>query len=244
MLNASRAKVISAALAVAVLAAVAVVAFLSMTGSPGSNEARPAPSPLATVPVSPEASPPATSGSGSSTPGASGQATPPDAAAGGSQTGSGEASSAGSPGSTPMPGSTPTPGSTPMPGSTPTPTYAMVHSPLSGVASAVGAVVAGFPSTFVPIPDGATVVITTVTSEGSIMQAGLEAKSTATVDEIVAFYRHDLDAQGFTASPAAALGPGQAWHFLRDGEGVALTVRTASDGGTSFSVAGTFVAVG
>lgn len=232
MLNASRAKVISAALAVAVLAAVAVVAFLSMTGSPGSNEARPAPSPLATVPVSPEASPPATSGSGSSTPGASGQATPPDAAAGGSQTGSGEASSAGSPGSTPMPGSTPTP------------TYAMVHSPLSGVASAVGAVVAGFPSTFVPIPDGATVVITTVTSEGSIMQAGLEAKSTATVDEIVAFYRHDLDAQGFTASPAAALGPGQAWHFLRDGEGVALTVRTASDGGTSFSVAGTFVAVG
>lgn|GEM_PF-5378237 len=232
MLNASRAKVISAALAVAVLAAVAVVAFLSMTGSPGSNEARPAPSPLATVPVSPEASPPATSGSGSSTPGASGQATPPDAAAGGSQTGSGEASSAGSPGSTPMPGSTPTP------------TYAMVHSPLPGVASAVGAVVAGFPSTFVPIPDGATVVITTVTSEGSIMQAGLEAKSTATVDEIVAFYRHDLDAQGFTASPAAALGPGQAWHFLRDGEGVALTVRTASDGGTSFSVAGTFVAVG
>lgn len=120
----------------------------------------------------------------------------------------------------------------------------MVHSPLSGVASAVGAVVAGFPSTFVPIPDGATVVITTVTSEGSIMQAGLEAKSTATVDEIVAFYRHALDAQGFTASPAAALGPGQAWHFLRDGEGVALTVRTASDGGTSFSVAGTFVAVG
>lgn len=232
MLNASRAKVISAALAVAVLAAVAVVAFLSMTGSPGSNEARPAPSPLATVPVSPEASPPATSGSGSSTPGASGQATPPDAAAGGSQTGSGEASSAGSPGSTPMPGSTPTP------------TYAMVHSPLPGVASAVGAVVAGFPSTFVPIPDGATVVITTVTSEGSIMQAGLEAKSTATVDEIVAFYRHALDAQGFTASPAAALGPGQAWHFLRDGEGVALTVRTASDGGTSFSVAGTFVAVG
>jgi len=232
VLNASRAKVISAALAVAVLAAVAVVAFLSMTGSPGSNEARPAPSPLATVPVSPEASPPATSGSGSSTPGASGQATPPDAAAGGSQTGSGEASSAGSPGSTPMPGSTPTP------------TYAMVHSPLPGVASAVGAVVAGFPSTFVPIPDGATVVITTVTSEGSIMQAGLEAKSTATVDEIVAFYRHDLDAQGFTASPAAALGPGQAWHFLRDGEGVALTVRTASDGGTSFSVAGTFVAVG
>ena len=232
MLNASRAKVISAALAVAVLAAVAVVAFLSMTGSPGSNEARPAPSPLATVPVSPEASPPATSGSGSSTPGASGQATPPDAAAGGSQTGSGEASSAGSPGSTPMPGSTPTP------------TYAMVHSPLPGVASAVGAVVAGFPSTFVPIPDGATVVITTVTSEGSIMQAGLEAKSTATVDEIVAFYRHALDAQGFPASPAAALGPGQAWHFLRDGEGVALTVRTASDGGTSFSVAGTFVAVG
>ena len=232
MLNASRAKVISAALAVAVLGAVAVVAFLSMTGSPGSNEARPAPSPLATVPVSPEASPPATSGSGSSTPGASGQATPPDAAAGGSQTGSGEASSAGSPGSTPMPGSTPTP------------TYAMVHSPLPGVASAVGAVVAGFPSTFVPIPDGATVVITTVTSEGSIMQAGLEAKSTATVDEILAFYRHALDAQGFTASPAAALGPGQAWHFLRDGEGVALTVRTASDGGTSFSVAGTFVAVG
>jgi len=207
------------------VAAVAVVAAVALRGSPGTDAS--APGPPASASPSPTVSP--TGGSAAAS---------PDGTAGGPAGGSEVPTQVGR---SDLPTS-------PAPATTPSGTlsagYPVLRGPLPPVASAVGSLVSGFPSTLIPMPADTEIVLTTVTSEGSILQAGLEGRTTGSIDDVVAFYRDALAAEGFTASQQTPIGSGQAWHFLRGAEGLALSARGLANGGAGFSVAGTFVARG
>ncbi len=111
-------------------------------------------------------------------------------------------------------------------------------------ATASGTIVAGFPTTIVPVIDGATVVQTSVTSQGDRLQLGLTASSPQSPEAVTAAYVAVFAAEGFQSGPAPANQGSTATNFIRGAEGLVLTVTVRVGGGTDLSLVGTLVRVG
>ena len=116
--------------------------------------------------------------------------------------------------------------------------------PLPATTSARGALVAGFPVKIVPVPAGATVVSSSVSAEGSRLQVGLEASTAASPADVQAGYVQALTATGFITTDSPAGAGATATAFVRDNDGLVLTLRERVGGGTELSVAGTLTAQG
>ena len=116
--------------------------------------------------------------------------------------------------------------------------------PLPATASARGALVAGFPATIVTVLAGATVVSSSVAAEGSRVQVGLEASTAASPADVLAGYVKAFTAAGFVSTDSPAAAGSTATAFVRDNDGLVLTLRERLGGGTELSVAGTLTAQG
>ena len=148
------------------------------------------------------------------------------------------------PGKAPTPASevpAPTSARTGLPPPT-TPAVVRLRLPLPANASARGKVVPGFPATIVPVPPRATIVNSSVTGQNTRLQVGLVAISASRPADVVAFYRASLAGAGFVEKPVPAADGTVATSFVRGGDGVVVSVRTAQGGGSQISVAGTLVA--
>ena len=136
----------------------------------------------------------------------------------------------------------PSTGSTRAPLGATAPAVPRLTMPLPATASARGSLVTGFPVSIVP--DGATVVSSSVSAEGSRLQVGLAAGTSVSPAGVLADYVKAFTTAGFTTvdSPAA---PGtSATAFIRGNDGLVLTLRERLGGGAELSVAGTLVAQG
>ncbi|MFZ5871361.1 MAG: hypothetical protein ACOYXW_12680, partial [Actinomycetota bacterium] len=110
--------------------------------------------------------------------------------------------------------------------------------------SAVGDLVEGFPTDVVAVPPGAEIRVSSLVESDGRRQVSLAGETAQSAEEIVAFYRDSLVAQGFTETPAA-LPQGVAGATFSRGEGaevLSLTVVTA-DGTQQFTIGG-FIAGG
>lgn len=128
-----------------------------------------------------------------------------------------------------------------LPPSTPLP-YP-VTAPLPKTASATGGIVEGFPTAVIPRLPGSTVKTTAVASDSPRLQVSLTATTSASVTDVVAFYRQALAKFGMYDVAAPALDGATAVTYSRDGNAVTLTA-TPGDAGTSFVLFGTLTAKG
>ena len=116
--------------------------------------------------------------------------------------------------------------------------------PLPATGNANGAVVKGFPTTVVPIPEGLTVVSSSVSASGDRLQVGLQASSDSAPADVQAAYVAALSAAGFAVGDSPALPGTTATSFTRGPDGLVLTVTARTGGGTELSVAGTLTTAG
>ncbi|TFD79419.1 hypothetical protein [Cryobacterium fucosi] len=121
------------------------------------------------------------------------------------------------------------------------PLAALVTLPLPDTASAVGSIVAGFPTRVIPEAPHSSVGTSSVAAEGSHLQATLAAQTTLTVVEVMDFYRTALAKLGLYDTPAPALDGSTALTFNRGNNTVTISV-TAIDGGSRYVVFGAFSA--
>ncbi|MDQ0371963.1 hypothetical protein [Cellulomonas humilata] len=169
-----------------------------------------------------------------------GAATPDPAATGSSEGSSSERSSAEVLASEILPSQAPGPSGLPVPAA-PGPS---LTGPLPATGNANGAVVKGFPTTVVPIPEGLTVVSSSVSASGDRLQVGLQASSDAAPADVQAAYVAALSAAGFAVGDSPALPGTTATSFTRGPDGLVLTVTARTGGGTELSVAGTLTTAG
>jgi hypothetical protein len=124
------------------------------------------------------------------------------------------------------------------------PTQAHLTLPLPPAASAQGKVVAGFPVDIVPVSPDSVVVATSVTGQGDRLQIALQSTSATPPVDVLAFYRTKLAGLGFLEEATPAADGTVAANFIRGGDGLVVSVRTALGGGSQTSVAGALQAVG
>ncbi len=113
--------------------------------------------------------------------------------------------------------------------------------PLPDTSSAVGSIVAGFPTRVIPEAPHSSVATSSVAAEGSRLQAALTAQTTLSVVEVMDFYRTALAGFGLFDTPAPALDGSSALAFTRGDNTVTLTATTI-DGGCRYVVFGSFSA--
>ncbi|WP_136518724.1 hypothetical protein [Cellulomonas telluris] len=104
--------------------------------------------------------------------------------------------------------------------------------------------VGGFPVQVVPVPDGVRVVSSSVSPDGQRLQVGLEASGDAEPAAVQDAYVQELAAAGFAVSPAPATPGSTATAFTRGPDGLVLTVRPRTGGGTELTLAGTLTTAG
>lgn len=104
--------------------------------------------------------------------------------------------------------------------------------------------VPGFPVEVVPVPDGLRVVSSSVSPSGQRLQVGLEAGGDAEPAAVHDAYVQVLAAAGFGVSPAPATPGSTATAFTRGPDGLVLTVRPRTGGGTELTLAGTLTTAG
>jgi len=209
------------------------------------------------------ASPGATVGGGAAT------AHPTAGPAGGTGTGSGAtsgaATGAGGAGSSSgsgtgratQPAPTPTdPGTEIIPTATPTPyrlpglaaakkaATAPLVAKAPKTASAHGRVVAGFPTSAVPLPRGLTIVSSSVASQGRHVQVSLQASSDASWRSVRSRLTSALTERGYTATTAAATAGTAAVQYTHGTDGVVVTLHKRLGGGTELTLTGSFTAAG
>ncbi|HWJ84194.1 MAG TPA: hypothetical protein VNR62_02125 [Cellulomonas sp.] len=187
-----------------------------------------------------DASVPAPDTSVATTPDATAPTTPaaePSSAATGSSSGDGSA-----PGqaSEVLPTQTPGPAGLPVTAA-PGPT---LTGKLPKTGNANGKVVKGFPTGVVPIPRSLTVVSTSVSASGNRLQVGLQASSDSKPASVKAAYVAALSKAGFAVSDSPALPGTTAVAFTHGPDGLVLTLRKRTGGGTELSVAGTLTTAG
>ena len=228
--------VASSALAVAVVAVVAAVALNAPgeTASPGAQ----APGPV-TPSASGVATPGDTSAPSTSAPLTSEGSPNPDPTS--------DPSPAPDPDPDPDPSLAPTDRGTGWPTQAPAPGTDVISSLppsepleplLSGAppasATANGSMVDGFPSA-IPVAPKSVLGITSVTSSDGIVQAGLDATTPDSAQDVVAFYQTAFGKLGLAGSPSASEGGSTAVSFARGADAITLTV-TATGQGSEYTV--------
>ncbi len=165
----------------------------------------------------------------------------------------------GAPGATPTAGAAaaPTPSSAselhegspqtiaPQPAPTPLPTGPSLTGPLPPTASVNGdTLVAGFPQKVVPLLSGVRPVASSVASEGDRMQVGLEASSDQDTATVLARYTATFQGAGFVAGTSPAVPGSTAARFTRGPDGLVVTVRARTGGGTELTISGALTTAG
>ena len=115
----------------------------------------------------------------------------------------------------------------------------LVFAPLPKTASAQGKIVAGFPSTVIPLAQKSTVTFTSVGSAETRLQVGLDATSSLGPTAILDFYRTALGSVGLTATTTPALDGSIALAFVRGADTVTVTASATGDG-SRYTVYGVF----
>ncbi|QYF72825.1 hypothetical protein [Cryobacterium sp. PAMC25264] len=123
----------------------------------------------------------------------------------------------------------------------PAPLPALVTLPLPDTSSATGSVVAGFPDRVLPAAPQSSIASSSITTEGSRLQAALVAETPLTVGEVLDFYTSALTALGLVGAPVPAPDGSSALAFTRGVNSVTLTANPV-DGGSEYTVLGIFSA--
>ena len=113
--------------------------------------------------------------------------------------------------------------------------------PAPETATAVGAVVAGFPAG-IPIMGKSDVLTSDVAVEDQRVRVSLTATTPTSGADVLAEYDSALAANGFTAEDAPAVGGSVARAYSRGSESVTVTVTPTEAGGTGYSVLALLVA--
>ncbi|WP_159809965.1 hypothetical protein [Cellulomonas citrea] len=116
--------------------------------------------------------------------------------------------------------------------------------PAPSDATAQGSLVAGFPSAVVPVPDGVEVVTSSVSGQGTRVQAALLGSSAAAPADVQAAYAGALAREGFAGTPTATVDGSTAVTYSRGVDGVVVSVRARLGGGTELSVLATLTTTG
>lgn len=116
--------------------------------------------------------------------------------------------------------------------------------PLPATDTAHGQVVDGFPVDVVPLPEGLTVVSSSVSASGDRLQVGLLASSDRSPTDVQTAFATTLGGAGFAVSESPALPGSAATAFTHGTDGLVLTVRERTGGGTELSLAGTLSTAG
>lgn len=130
---------------------------------------------------------------------------------------------------------------------TPTPTRLgietkpLITEPLPTSASALGTLVAGFPTDVISVPPGATVVSSAIATEGVRMQATVVATSTASDGDVQSYYQGIFTSLGLTAA-AAPSAPGTTATTYSRGTDSIIVATSAESGGTRLSIFALFTA--
>ncbi len=116
----------------------------------------------------------------------------------------------------------------------------LVTEPLPASASAVGTLVAGFP-TVISLPPGSTVVSSAVATEGVRMQATVVATSTESDADVQSYFQGIFTPLGLTATETPSAPGASATTYSRGADSIIVTTTTES-GGTRLSVFALFTA--
>lgn len=126
------------------------------------------------------------------------------------------------------------------------PSTALPHpitAPLPASASAVGKLVAGYPTAVLPQAPASTILTSSVAAQGDHLQVTLSATSTQGVTDILAFYRSALAKYGMYDTAAPALSGSTSLLFTRGADSVTLTASTGKSG-TTYTLYAAFTAQG
>ncbi len=111
-------------------------------------------------------------------------------------------------------------------------------------ASAHGELVSGFPSDLVPVPAHATVVSSSITSQGDHVQVGLSATEDGEPDKVRTDYTTRMTTLGYLTADVDAAPGSEAAQYLRGRDVVVLTLRPRTGGGTELVITGALVVGG
>ncbi|MBK4348504.1 hypothetical protein [Lacisediminihabitans changchengi] len=117
------------------------------------------------------------------------------------------------------------------------PSAPLVSLPLPASASALKKLVTGFPVAVLVMPS-ATIVDSSVSSSGDILQATLSAKTTADSDDVITYYEKQFAKVGLVGSSTPASGGSLSYSFVRGSNSIALTVKPSKSGGSTFTLFG------
>ena len=101
-------------------------------------------------------------------------------------------------------------------------------------ATATGSMVPGFPSA-IPVAPKSVLGTTSVTSSDGIVQAGLDATTPDSTQDVVTFYQTAFGKLGLAGSSSASVGGSTAVSFARGADAITLTV-TATRQGSKYTV--------
>ncbi|GAA1222236.1 hypothetical protein [Rhodoglobus aureus] len=120
-------------------------------------------------------------------------------------------------------------------------TTPLITGPLPESATAVGELVAGFPTSIISLPTGAEVVSSAIATEGDRMQATVVATSTASQDEVHRYFERVLTPLGLRGAETPAA-PGTTATTWSSGTDSIVVATTADEDVTRFSVFALFTA--
>lgn len=112
----------------------------------------------------------------------------------------------------------------------------------SDAVSTVGNLVSGFPATLLPLMDGAQIKQSAFDKSKDPAVASLVASSTASNDDIVAFYTKAFTDQGFTLVPTDPVGGLVIKDFFRNDGKEQITLSISSENGSNTFTLGANVA--
>ena len=118
-------------------------------------------------------------------------------------------------------------------------TSPLVRVPLPRTASRQGAIVAGYPGKALPVPPGAQVKSSSVSSSGRVLQVALEAHSDNSADAVARFHRVNLARKGFKEAPVPAVGGSTGIAFRRGADTLVLTLTPTGKRACDYTVFGT-----
>lgn len=103
---------------------------------------------------------------------------------------------------------------------------------------ASGGLVKGFPRDIVTLPDGATVITSSVAPAKDSYQVALTARVGGTADNVFAHYRKTWTPKGWSESSVRAAGGAEATSFTRGKDSFVVTVETPQKKAVVFTVFG------
>ncbi len=120
---------------------------------------------------------------------------------------------------------------------TASPSSASSASPTAGATATVGALVAGFPATLLPVMPGAKVKASSFDKTRTPATASVTAAISASSTDVLAYYTKAFQDQGFTALPGDAVGSVAAKDFSRaNGTETVQVSAVPSESGVTFTV--------